>query len=416
MHQMSGKRSLWRDRDFVLLWSAQNASMLGSEVTLLALPLVAGVVLGASPFEMGVVAAARKLPVLFASLPAGVLADRWRKRPIMISTHLVAGLAMLSIPVAAVFGALTLAQLYVVAAVAGLCETVFNPVYQSYPLVLLGRERLVEGNAKLSLAMTAASTLGASAGGFIVGLAGAVKAMLADALSFFAAALAIWAIRAPEPPPSPPQGTRMRSEVAEGLRYVFRHPLIRPIALSLPVFSFALAGTHALWIVYVVKELHWQPQVIGLALGVSGLGGVAGGMIAHRLTSRFGLARTIVWSATVYAVGDLPLVLASPGLAGQIVVTLSWTILFAGAVIVQVSQRSFRQLITPLELQGRLAATTRWLAWGAAPLGALLAGALAEVVGLRLTLLAAALTVGLGPLVLWLSPLRSLKDDPVPTA
>ncbi len=158
---------------------------------MLALPLVAGVVLGASPFEMGVVAAARKLPVLFASLPAGALADQWRKRPVMISTHLIAGTAMASIPVAGIFGGLTLWQLYAVAAIAGVCETFFNPVYQSYPLTLLGPENLAEGNAKLSTAMMGAATVGAPLGGFLVDLFGAVKAMLADAISFFVAAVAI---------------------------------------------------------------------------------------------------------------------------------------------------------------------------------------------------------------------------------
>ncbi|MFG1616307.1 MFS transporter [Nonomuraea wenchangensis] len=173
------------------MWSGQSSSLLGAEVTMLALPLVAGVVLGASPFEMGVVAAARKLPVLFASLPAGALADQWRKRPVMISTHLIAGTAMASIPVAGIFGGLTLWQLYAVAAIAGVCETFFNPVYQSYPLTLLGPENLAEGNAKLSTAMMGAATVGAPFGGFLVDLFGAVKAMLADAISFFVAAVAI---------------------------------------------------------------------------------------------------------------------------------------------------------------------------------------------------------------------------------
>ncbi|MEV1174126.1 MFS transporter [Nonomuraea sp. NPDC049784] len=410
---MSGKRSLWRHRDFVLLWSGQSASMLGSEVTLLALPLVAGVVLGASPFEMGVVAAARKLPVLFVSLPAGALADRWRKRPVMICTHLIAGTAMVSIPVAGMFDGLTLGQLYAVAAVAGICETLFNPVYQSYPLIVLGPDRLVEGNAKLSLAMTGAMTVGASLGGVLVDLVGAVRAMLADAISFFVAALAIWSIRTPEPKPEPKPDARMWKEIAEGLRYVYTNRLIRPIAVSGPIFSFTLAGTNALGIIYATQELRWPPYVTGLVLGLSSLGGVLGGLLAHRVIARLGIARTVLWSSLVYAVGDFPLVLVSPGLAGAIVVGAGWTVLLVGAILVQISQRSLRQLITPSDLQGRLAATTRWLSWGSAPLGALLAGAVAEVIGMRMTLLAAAILVGLGPLTLWLSPLRTMKQDPV---
>ncbi|WP_158088810.1 MFS transporter [Thermoactinospora rubra] len=336
---MPGKRSLWRERDFVLLWSGQTVSMLGSEVTLVALPLVAG-----------------------------------------------------------------------------LCETFFNPAYQTYPRVLLGPERLLEGNAKLSLSTTGAASAGPSLGGVLIQAFGPAKAMLADAVSFFAAAAAIWRIRAPEPRPEPRQGATVRADIVEGVRYVLRNRLIRPIAISGAVFSFVIAIPVALSTVYAARELHWSPLAIGLVSGLSALGGVLGGLVAERLAKRYGMTRTMLGASLVYAVCDLVLPLVSPGLLGQVLVGLGWTVLLAGAIVLNVTQRSFRQLVTPLELQGRLAATMRWMAWSCAPLGALLGGALAEAVGMRTTLLVAGLACGLGTLVLWLSPLRTMRQDPATVA
>ncbi|MFI6323408.1 MFS transporter [Nonomuraea sp. NPDC050556] len=395
-------------RDFALLWSAQTTSVLGNEISMMAIPLVAGLVLNASPFEMGVLAAAGKLPVLFVSLPAGALVDRWRKRRVMVATLLVAGTAMLTVPVGAVAGTLTMTQLYAVAMIVGICETIYNPAFQSYPLFLLGPERLMDGNAKLSTSGTAASTIGPGVGGFLVGLAGPAKAVLADALSYFAAALMIGLIRKPE---TSERRRSLKTDMKDGLRYVVSHPVLRWITLQSAIVSFLLAGSIALYRVYAVKELHWSPVAFGVVMGVSSLGGVLGGLVARRLTDRFGMTRVMLWASLCFVIGELPLPLVSPGLAGQVIVGLAWTFLLVGALVFNVTQRSYRQLVTPKELQGRLAATTRFLTWGATPLGALLAGAVAEFAGMRLTLLFEAVGLLLGPVVLWLSPLRTAQPQ-----
>ncbi|GAA1745038.1 hypothetical protein GCM10009734_59700 [Nonomuraea bangladeshensis] len=198
---MSKTVSLWRHRDFLLLWSGQTTSSLGNEISYLALPLVAGLMLNASPFDLGLLTAARRLPVLFASLPAGALSDRWRKRPVMITTFLVSGCAMATIPLAAAAGSLTLWQLYGVALVVATCEVFFTPAYQTYPLTLLGPDNLMEGNAKLTSTITVAGMAGQPVGGVLISLFGPAKAVLADALSYLAAALTLTLIRAPEPMP-----------------------------------------------------------------------------------------------------------------------------------------------------------------------------------------------------------------------
>ncbi|MFK4041611.1 MFS transporter [Nonomuraea wenchangensis] len=226
--------------------------------------------------------------------------------------------------------------------------------------------------------------------------------------------MAIWLIRTPEVKPEPPPaGVRLSTQIADGLRFVCRHPLIRPIALAGPIFSFTIAGTNALGLIYAIKELHWTPFMSGLVLGISGLGGLLGGVLAQKLIATYRITRIVLWSSLVYVVGDLPLALVAPGPAGAVIACVGWTLLLVGALVLQISQRTLRQLLTPREMQGRLAATTRWLSWGAAPLGALAAGALAELIGMQLTLLVAAILVAAAPLTLWLSPLRTLKEDPV---
>lgn len=387
----------------MLLWSGQTTSVLGNEISMLAIPLVAGLLLGASPFELGVLAAAGKAPVLFVSLPAGALVDRWRKRPVMVATLLIAGVAMLTIPVAAALGWLTLWQLYAVALVAGACETIFNPAFQTYPLLLLGPERLVDGNARLSTSGTAAAAIGPGIGGLLITLLGPAKAIFADAFSFLAAAVMIAFIRKPE---QPRPGARIGAEIAEGLRYVLRHPVLRRITLHAAIVSFLLAGSVALSRVYAVRELHWSPAAFGLVLGLSALGGVLGGFVAKPLSDRFGMTRVMMCASLAFPIGSLPLALVSPGLAGQVIVLCAYVVLLGGDLIFTVTQRSYRQLVTTPELQGRLAATMRFLGWGAAPLGALLAGVVAEFAGLQRTLLVFALALVIAPIVLWLSPLR----------
>lgn len=412
MPRVSKARSLWRHRDFLLLWSGQTTSSLGNEISYLALPLVAGLVLNASPLDLGLLTAARRLPVLFASLPAGALGDRWRKRPVMITTFLISGCAMATIPLAAVAGSLTLWQLYGVALVVATCEVFFTPAYQTYPLTLLGPDKLMAGNAKLTSTITVAGMAGQPLGGVLISVFGPAKAVLADVFSYLAAALTLALIRAPEPKPEKVEhAPRLRTQIAEGLRYVTRHRVIGPLVLYMATVSFCLAGSAALEINYAVRELGWSSLATGLVLGLSMAGGLAAGMIAKPLTDRYGMPRVLLGAAAAYPLCSASLGLVGPGLAGQIIVGFSWTMLIIVTLIFQSTQRSLRQLMTPQDMQGRLAATSRWLTWAATPIGAVLAGVLATGVGMRATLLLFSAGMLIGPVVLWCSPMRTSRRE-----
>ncbi|MGW2215194.1 MFS transporter [Nonomuraea sp. NPDC001684] len=407
---MSRAGSLWRQRDFVLLWGSQTTSSLGNEISYLALPLVAGLVLDASPVELGLLTAARRLPVLFASLPAGALSDRWRKRPVMIVAFLVSGCAMGTVPLAAAAGGLTLGQLYAVALVVATCEVFFTPAYQTYPLTLLGPERLMEGNAKLTSTVTVAGMAGQPIGGVLISLFGPAKAVLADALSYLVGALALALIWSPEARPERKErAPRLREQIAEGLRYVVRHRVIGPLVLYMATVSFCIAGLSALEVNYVVRELGWSGLATGLVFGVSMAGGLAAGAIAGPLTERYGMPRVLLGAAFAYPLCSGSIGLVGPGLAGQLVVGVSWTLMIIVTLVFQSTQRSLRQLLTPKEMQGRLAATSRWLTWAATPVGAVLAGALAGGIGMRGTLVVFSAGMLAGPVVMWCSPLRTSR-------
>ncbi|MGW2147215.1 MFS transporter [Nonomuraea bangladeshensis] len=409
---MSKTVSLWRHRDFLLLWSGQTTSSLGNEISYLALPLVAGLMLNASPLDLGLLTAARRVPVLFASLPAGALSDRWRKRPVMITTFLISGCAMATIPLAAAAGSLTLWQLYGVALVVATCEVFFTPAYQTYPLTLLGPDNLMEGNAKLTSTITVAGMAGQPVGGVLISLFGPAKAVLADALSYLAAALTLALIRAPEPMPEKAEkAPKLRTQIAEGLRYVTRHRVIGPLVLYMATVSFCLAGFAALEVNYVVRELGWSSMATGLVLGLSMAGGLAAGLIAKPLTDRYGMPRVLLGAATAYPLSTATIGLVDPGLAGQLIVGFSWTMMIIITLIFQSTQRSLRQLLTPQDMQGRLAATSRWLTWAATPIGAILAGALGTGIGMRATLLVFSAGMLIGPVVMWLSPLRASRHE-----
>ncbi|MBR7835041.1 MFS transporter [Actinospica durhamensis] len=410
----AGPGSLWRHRNFMLLWGGQSVSLVGSAVSTLALPLVALTVLKSSTFQIGALTAASGLPAVLFGLPAGAFVDRWRKRRLMIWCDLARALALGSVPVAAVAGRLTLAQLYAVAFVTGALAVFFDAAYQSYLPRLVTRQQLMQGNGKLSSSDGIALLVGPSLGGFLVGLVGAAKAVTADALSYLVSALSLALIREPEPERRPERRRPVRTipaEVGQGLRYLMGDRLIRPVVLSNATGSFFLAALNALWMVYAVRNLDWSAHALGLVLGLGSLGGILGGFIAGPLTERFGVPRVMLAARLALAPGELVIPLAPRGLPGQAAVAAGFALVLVAGIMFNSTQRTFRQLVCPPALLGRLNASTRWLQWCLRLLGALGGGALATACGLRLTLFVASVGLFLTAVSLFvLTPLRRMRD------
>jgi MFS family permease len=403
--------TLWRHRNFLLLWGGQTVSEMGSAVTQLALPLIAVVVLGASTFEVGLLTAAATLPFALIALPAGAIVDRRPKRWLMIWCDVARMLIIGSVPLAAAFGALTLGHLYAVAVTAGVCTVFFDVSYQSYLPVLISKEALVDGNGKLGATQSFAQVAGPGLGGGLVGLFGAATAMAADAISYAVSVASLLAIRAREEPPRLDQRRRLRTEIAEGLSFVLRHPILRKIVACTGTANLFGGMAVAVEIIFLVRILHVRPAAVGLLIAAASLGGVAGGVLASRLTRLIGSARIIWFSMLVLGLPQLLVPLAEPGWLVAL-----FLIGFAGfafsAVIYNVAQVSYRQAICPPRLLGRMNAAVRWVVWGTLPLGALLGGAFGTWLGVRATVWIGVAGSWAAGWWVFFSPLRGLRDIP----
>lgn len=400
-------------RDFRLLLTGAAAAQTGSQVTLVALPLVAVMVLDATPFEVGLLTAAETAAFLLVGLPAGAWLDRMRKLPVLIRADLVRCLAVGSIPPAAAFGVLTMPQLYLVALVTGVATVFFDVAHQSFLPAVLPREQLVGGNGALETVRSSAQIAGPGLGGGLVQLLGAPLAIVADACGYLASALLLARIKVEEPRPEPEPGRSLRAEVGEGVRFVLGHPLLRAIATATATSNLFSAVLAAVQTVFWVRVLDLSPGAIGVLLSVSAVGGLAGALCAGQLARWIGQAR-LIWLSTVVTAPFALLWPLSGGGAGVVLFGLASGVVLFGAVAYNVAQVSFRQSVCPPELLGRMNATMRFLVWGTLPIGALIGGVVADAAGPRTALWLCAAGFLLVPLPLLLSPLRRMRELPGP--
>jgi MFS family permease len=411
-------RSLFRHRDFVKLWSAETISQFGTQVTLLALPIIAATTLNVTPFEFGLLATIEFLPFILLSLPAGVWVDRLRRRPILIAGDLVRAAALASIPIAYALDVLTIWQLYVVGFINGCATVFFDVAYQSYLPSLVDRDQIVDGNAKLQTSQSAAQITGPGIAGVLIGAVTAPFAILVDSLSFVASALFMFAIRRHEPAPERhinERGVRpsMRAEIAVGLRYVGGHPFLRSIAATTGLSNFFGNVATSILILYLVRELAFTPELLGLAFSLGSVGFLIGALVANRVARRFGVGPTIVGSGLIFGPATLLVAIAPRDVALPFVAAYGFLGGLGGAVY-NINQVSLRQAITPERMQGRMNATMRFIVWGTIPFGNVLGGFLGGVIGLHPTIWIGAIGGLFVFLPVLLSPVRGIREMPAP--
>ena len=406
---------LWRHRDFLRLWSAETISQFGSQISVLALPLVAIIVLEASAFEVALLGVFEYAPFILVSLPAGVWVDRLRRKPILVASDLGRGLALGSIPVAYALDALTIWQLYGVGFVVGFLTVFFDVAYMSYLPSLVDRRQLIEGNSKLEVSRSGAQIAGPGLAGGLVQALTAPVAVLLDAVSFLVSAVFLFRIRRPESAPTRDErraGPGMKAELKEGLRYVFGHRYLRWIAASTATFNFFGNVMYAVLLVFAVRQLDLSPGVIGAVLMLGNVGYLAGALVADRLARRLGVGPAIILGGSG-SVGYL-LVALTPEASPIPFLVVGLAIVAAGVPVYNITQGSFRQAITPERLQGRMNSVMRFIVWGVIPLGALAGGVLASLGGLRFAVAVGAVGSTLAVLPLVLSPVRTLREMPEP--
>ncbi|SDX06516.1 Predicted arabinose efflux permease, MFS family [Amycolatopsis xylanica] len=390
-------------RDFRLLWAGETISLLGSNVAAVALPLVAVVTLHADTFTVGLLSAVAWLPWFLIGLPAGALVDRSRKRPIMLACNVISMVLFVSIPVAAWFGVLTVAQLLVVALLGGVTKVFFTTAYRAYVPLIVHDGQLLGANARLQGSESAVQVAGPGLGGALAQAFGAAAGLLADAVSFGVSALLLRFVKTEEDRPKRSE-RRLRAEIADGVRFLARDPYLRRLAVFAAISNVALEGYQAIQIVFLSRDLGLSPGLVGLALAVSALGGVAGAGIAGRISARIGTARAFLLAEAVAAL----LLLIGP--FGLVTFVIAGIAINMGLLVSNILTVTFRQRYCPPELFGRITTSIATLSYGGIALGALLGGVLGEWLGVRPTMWIMAPLQFVAVLVV--SPLWKERDFP----
>jgi MFS family permease len=405
-------RGLWREPDFLKLWAGQTVSHMGSWITLVGLPLTAALLLKASPLQMGLLNGAGAGSVLVFGLFAGAWADRLRRRPILIWADLGRAAVLGSIPLAVAFGRLTMGHLYAVAAASSLLTVLFNVSYQAYLPSLASPENILEGNSKMALSESIAGVMGPGLSGLLIQALTAPIAIMVDAVSFLVSAVSIGLIRKPEPSPVSSGAPHIGREILEGLRASWHEPILRTLLLRTATAAIFLGFGGTLYILFAVRELKIDAVLLGAIISVGGFSDLFGALTAERIVRRFGIGRTMIGAALLIGIAGFlpplahgPAALCAAFLAVAQLGDMAWS-------IYNINELTLRQAVAPSHVLGRVNSAAHMMFRGVIPIGALMSGAVAEVIGLRAAMFVGATGFLLSTLWLIFSPIRSLRELP----
>lgn len=405
---------LWRHPDFLRLWAGESISIFGSLIGGLALRFTAILWLDAGAVGLAVLAVCEAAPAFILGLVAGVWVDRLPRRPIMIAADVGRAMALGTVPLAAAFGALTLAHLAAVVAIASSLSVFFAVAYQAYLPTLVSREDLIEGNAKLTATSSVAEVGSFGISGWLVQLITAPGAVLADAVSFLFSAYFLMRIRTPEPPPAPVKERKhLVREAGYGVGVVLGNPFLRSFLAADLLVQFGSAMVGVSFLLYLSDDLGWDPGVLGLIFGVGGITSLFGVWLAGRSWVANALGPVLVATAFLRGIGALFMPLAGKPSAGsgallvanQVVTDPSWT-------LYEIQEVSLRQAITPDHVLGRVNATMRFAGFGASLLGIAAAAIIGVAAGPREALFAGAASMGVSGFVILFSPVARLRRPP----
>ena len=405
---------LWRSADFVKLWLGQFVSETGSQVSMLALPTVAILLLHATPFQVGSLTALEFLAFPALGLIAGVYADRIRRIRIMALCDVFRTVIYGSVPLAWALGVLHIEQLYVVALMAGVCTVFFDVSYQSYLPALVDRKDLVEGNSKLQVTQSVAQLGGPALAGFLIQAVGAASAVIVDAASYLVSVISLLWIRKPEPDPRPAGHVTLGfwHELWEGVQVVFGNSTLWKIAGSTATSNLGSNTFFAVFLIFAYRYLHLSPASVGLVFAAGAVGGLLGALTAGAVTARLRLGPTLLVSIVIGGAVNLIVPLAQYGIAIPILI-FATAVAFYSSPIYNINQVSLRQSITPDRVQGRMNATVRTIIWGTIPIGAFAGGVLGSTVGVVPTLIIGAAIQMLAGFWILAGPVR-LRVQPEP--
>jgi len=407
---------LWSHPDFLKLWTGQTISEFGSQVSQLAIPLLAAVSLHASPFQFSLLGVLGFMPFILFALPAGVWVDRLRRRQILIVGDAARAVLLALIPILWATGALQMWHLLVLEFVIGVFTVFFDVSYQSYLPALIEREHLVDGNSKLQLTVGISQVAGPSVSGALIAVATAPYAILVDACSFVVSTVFMVAMKHRETPPEHVKGEprpKMWPQVKEGLDWVVKHPWLRSIAACTGTSNFFSSLAFSIVVLYMVRTLGLSAFEIGFVFAVGSAGSIVAALVTNKLSTRFGVGPTIVGTIAFSASAGLLYPLAPTSFPLPFLM-LGQAAFGFGAVAYNITQVSLRQAITPERLQGRMNAAMRWIVWGTIPLGSLLGGALATWFSLRTALWVGAIGQLFSFIPVTIGSLKHVQEMPEP--
>lgn len=409
----------FRDPNVRLIFGAQGISILGSQVSHIAFPLIAVDVIQASNGLIALMEGAFLLPFVIFSLPVGALLDRRTRRPVMVAMDYVRMGVLLLVPLSFVLNALSMPVLYVALFSIGLATLIYDVANQSYLPELLRGPRLAEANSRMMVIDSGASVAGPPIAGVIVGRLGGPLAIVIDSLSYLASALMLRQVQHVETPPQVVDGTartRLRDEIREGLAWVLGHKHLRGNATAALLFNFFGAiANGAVMIAFGRRELLLPTELLGFILGAGVIGLLVGSILSRAISERFGVGRSIIFGGALIPVMPLGLALLDSSM-GVVPITLAaigaQIISFFGAALFHTNQVTYRQLVTPRALLGRMNASMKWVMLVGMPLGAVVGALIAEHYGLRAALYASAIGIVVAPIPLLLSGIARVIRQP----
>lgn len=407
---------LLKDGNFRRFWAAQSISVFGSYISAVAVPLVAVVALNATAVQMGLLTMFARLPYLLF-LFAGAWVDRMRRRPVLIVSDLVNAALLGTVPLMFWGDRLSLPWLYFVMFGVGVGFVFYEVAYAAFVPRLVAPPNRAEANAKLQLSESVAQVGGPGIAGLLVARIAAPFVVALDAVSYLVSAVLNIFVKVEEPPPPPPsQRPNVFVSIWEGLKWLWTQPMLRPLTLAAAFYMLCYTAIQALYFLFAIDELGLSRTLVGIVVAIGGPGAILGAWLSDRVMTRLGPGPALLWMAAI-GNGSLMLVALAvrPVWLAAGMLALSQILVGFTTQVYMVSMITLRQAVAPQDMQGRVAATHRAVGLGLAPVGALAGGLLAEAVGLRPTLLVAAIGVLIPVLLLVFSPVPSLREIPPDT-
>lgn len=402
---------LRRNRPFWLLWSGQTVSLAGSQVTVVALPLVAALTLRSNAWEMGLLAAFGRVPYLLVGLPAGVWVDRLPRRGVLLASALGQAVVLGLVPVSWWLGFLSLPLLCAVAFVAGVLAVFTDIAGLAIVPMVVPPAQLTRAQGAIEVSQSASQVAGPSIAGWLVQALAAPAAILADVTSFLFSAVTLATMRVEDTKPAKENRRQMWTQIVGGAKAVFRPRILRYVTLCTATHIFFYNAFTAVFLLFLTRELDMAPSMLGIALAVGAIGGLVGSTLGSWLGARWGIGRVMTTAIILTGAGTALMTLArDTTVTSTIVVAGAQALLWFSLQIYNVLQVPIRYALAPRAIHGTVNATIRTTVWGTAPLGALFGGLLGEAVGLRATLLTSGIGAATASLWLILTHVATVRD------